>query len=157
MSLASEGAWVRGWGARVVPSPVLPPDFEAGLGRVLPGPWLRQLQNATNTVYGVLPGRRDRGVGVGTGKVHGDRRPRTGAEAEGAGGVRGKARLSRPQSPAAGKERAAAQPEAHACKPQGSKESLSSAGGSRLSHCPDPSLCVLKTWVPSLTPLQLAV
>lgn len=85
MSLASEGAWVRGWGARVVPSPVLPPDFEAGLGRVLPGPWLCQLQNATNTVYGVLPGRRDRGVGVGTGKVHGDRRPRTGAEAEGAG------------------------------------------------------------------------
>lgn len=36
MSLASEGAWVRGWGARVAPSPVLPPDFEAGLGKVTP-------------------------------------------------------------------------------------------------------------------------
>lgn len=43
------------------------------------------------------------------------------------------------------------------CHPQGGKESLGPVGEVPISPTAQTLLCVLKTWVPSLTLLQLAI
>lgn len=74
-------------------------------------------------------------------------------------GSGGKAQLKCPQVSTAGKKNIMSQLEAHPppCNPQGGKESLGPVGEVPISLTAQTLLCVLKTWVPSLTLLQLAI